>query len=389
MAKIKVLHIMNYLVTGGVERVVINICNGLDPEKFDVSLVVLSNQYNDLLPEVLPHVQVKILPLNYSETVSPGLLLKQYRLLKKILSEIQPDIVHVSLNAVRLLMVSFLCRQVLPKVRFVKTEHSLHHEILPKSLKTGLSLKIERLAFRLNTSYLTAVSPTVNKSNQRLFGKQVKELVVIKNGVDEKKFNAELYTNISKTDFGFSPENIIFMHVGRLDPVKDHLTLLKAWKKVTGNLSESHFLRLLLVGEGPERLNIETFIHDNHLEKSIQLTGTVSNIPEYLAISDVALLTSLSEGLPLVLAEEMLMHLPLIVSDIESNKLLVKPGENGLLFPVGNSDALAESITFLAENPDKRKEMGLHGFQLAQQYYTLPVMLHGYENFYKRIVQTS
>jgi glycosyltransferase involved in cell wall biosynthesis len=386
MAKIKIIYILNGLAAAGVEKVTIDICNHLDKERFEPYIIVLSNKYTDLRSEILPSVWVKILPFAYTGTSNFSTLFRQYKQLKKLFSEINPDIIHVSLYEARLYMAAYATKKQASSLLFVKTEHSRHHALQSTNFRAKIGLFIEKKAFKLNPSCLISVSESVYQISKKLFENETQRMLLIENGIDTKKFNRLIY-NVSKQQFGIPDNAIVFVCTGNLGWIKDHSTLLKAWEiAVRYFLEKPISIRLILIGEGPERSNITSFIEKNHLTNTVILTGNIKNVPEYLAISDVGVLTSISEGLSLALIEKMMMKLPLIVSDIESNRILVNEHENGLLFPVGDECVLAQHIIYMAENQEKRKRMGEKGYEKAVRNFSLDRMIKNYEDFYCEIL---
>jgi glycosyltransferase involved in cell wall biosynthesis len=386
MKKIKIIYILNGLAVAGVEKVTIDICNNLDKELFEPYIVSLSNTYQGLRKTIAPHVSVFVLPFGYKKTGNPVSLYRQYRQLKKLFAELNPDIVQVSLYAARLFMVSCAVKRFSSTVPFVKTEHFVHHQFLPDTFKTKFSLLLEKKAFSQNKSYITTVSRSIYPDMQRLFGGVTKKIAIIENGINPLAYNRESYKR-QRNELGLNGEDIIFVQVARLALIKDHRTLMNAWKKVADYFQcKPLFLKLLLIGEGGERTYIENFMKENQLQDTVVLTGSIDNVAEYLAVSDVGVLSSRGEGLCLALIEKMLMKLPLIVSDIESNRILVENNENGLLFPVGDEDALAKSIIYMVENSKERERMGENGYKKALQHFSLNSMINKYEIFYHEIL---
>jgi glycosyltransferase involved in cell wall biosynthesis len=269
---------------------------------------------------------------------------------------------------------------------FVKTEHFIYHRLLPNTLKTKFSLLLEKKAFSQNKSYITVVSRSIYPDMYRLFDRATKNITIIENGIDPLIYNRKAYKRQRK-ELGFKDEDILFVQVARFALIKDHRTLMNAWGKVTDYFQDKSLsLKLLLIGEGEERAYIENFIEENHLQNTVVLTGSINNVAEYLAVSDVGVLSSRGEGLCLALIEKMLMKLPLIVSDIDSNRILVENNETGLLFPVGEEDTLAHSIIYMIENPDERKRMGENGYKKALDNFSLDSMIKKYESFYHEIL---
>jgi len=147
------------------------------------------------------------------------------------------------------------------------------------------------------------------------------------------------FFNIQPSLHGF---NVVY--VGSLKEKKGITILVDAFADVVKSIPES---RLILVGDGPLRSVVEEKIRNLGLEGKILITGFIPNdqVPEMLEKASVFVLPSYSEGLSNALLQAMAAGLPCIASDIEENREVISNGVNGLLFPVGNSKALAEALT--------------------------------------------
>jgi glycosyltransferase involved in cell wall biosynthesis len=140
--------------------------------------------------------------------------------------------------------------------------------------------------------------------------------------------------------------------VGRLSVQKDFSTLLKAFKLACDKMS----LRLVLLGEGELRQQLETEIDNLGLTAEVYLPGFVDNPYKFLAESDVFVLSSKYEGLPNVLIEAVHLGVPCVSTRCKSGPAeILLDGEGGLLVPVGDSKAMADSILQVLENPQQAK----------------------------------
>jgi len=150
--------------------------------------------------------------------------------------------------------------------------------------------------------------------------------------------------------------NIVY--VGRLSREKGVLTLVEAFAEVVKAIPEA---RLIIVGDGPLRSYIEKLIRELSLENKILITGFIPNsqIPRILKKASVFVLPSYGEGLSNALLQAMAAGLPCIVSDTEENREVIHHGVNGLLFPVGDSRALAEILIQVLKDKYFASKLGL------------------------------
>jgi colanic acid/amylovoran biosynthesis glycosyltransferase len=145
--------------------------------------------------------------------------------------------------------------------------------------------------------------------------------------------------------------------VGRLSPEKGHLGLLEAFAKV---LARAPSAELTLVGDGPERQKIEDAVDRWGLHHHVRLTGTLSERAtlQEIANSDVFVLASFMEGLPVVLMEAMALGLPVVASRVAGIPELVFDRENGLLFSPSNWEQLADKLSALITDSALRRRLG-------------------------------
>lgn len=377
----KITYVVNRLVTGGLEKLTIDICNKLDPAHFEVSLVVLSNDALDLQSLVKPHVGLRIYPHPYRPTISLRELKRIYTFLRQCFEDKPADVVSVTLYGLRLWVAAMAAKQIPGKATLVKTEHLGKHYEPPLRLRGRLNILIERCALKANRSLIIAVSKTILRNQTRFFNNSVQAVELIENGIDVHKFDpARFDRNRLRT---FPEGSIVFMAVGRLDPVKDHRTLLQAWKRVVETFPEKQgMLHLVLVGEGSERNWIERYVDEQGLRNSVSLRGNCPDVPEQLAMADYGVLTSTHEGLPLALIEEMAMGLPVVASDIPGNHELIVKSRAGVLFQPGDVDALAEALCSRITDYSARRIESQRARQFVIDHYSEERMMSEYERFF-------
>lgn len=133
----------------------------------------------------------------------------------------------------------------------------------------------------------------------------------------------------------------VILGVGRLIELKDYPTLIRAFAKVR----EEYPVRLVILGEGEERLHLESLIRELDLEADVDLPGFVDNPFAYMARASVFVLSSLLEGLPNALIQAMAVGTPVVATDCRSGpREILDNGKYGALVPVGDVDRMTQSI---------------------------------------------
>lgn len=212
--------------------------------------------------------------------------------------------------------------------------------------KWRLDIKIARAAFvacisHFCRSQLMLISPP----------EQWDKLHVVRCGVLPERYGR---------DPAAGPGNGRIVFVGRLAAAKGVPVLLDAFRTVRASHPEA---TLTLVGDGPERPAIEARIAALGLSEAVEITGFLSQaeVAGRLARSDVFVLPSFAEGLPVVLMEAMASGLPVVATRIAGVAELVEDGISGLLVPPGDADSLAAGLSALLCDPGRRAAMGRHG----------------------------
>ncbi len=142
---------------------------------------------------------------------------------------------------------------------------------------------------------------------------------------------------------GIAPEEKVILIVGRLSREKDHLTLLRAVEKLPATVR----LRLLIVGDGPQRARIEQETRQLGLTRRVMLTGHQPSAEPYYRIANLAVLSSLSEGSPNALLEAMAAGVPVVATNVGGIPEIVTHQENALLVAPGDVDRMSAAMTRL------------------------------------------
>ena len=165
-------------------------------------------------------------------------------------------------------------------------------------------------------------------------------VIYINNSLDIEKTTAGLLPRASaRSKLKIDPEAFVFGTIGRLVAVKGHIYLLEAFKRIQTTHPSA---KLVIIGGGKLEQEMESYVHEHHLDSSVILTGNVFNAYQYLPAFDVFVLSSLSEGLPLAVLEAMIAKLPVIATDVGAVKDTIT--NKGKLIPSTDTAALASAM---------------------------------------------
>ncbi len=191
------------------------------------------------------------------------------------------------------------------------------------------------------------------------FGVSREKTFLLYNPINMQQIQKELNKNM---ELPTKKQGEIFcISVGRLYPQKNYLTLLKSFLKL-----QDLQIRLFIIGEGEQRIELEKFMSDYHLS-NIALLGYQDNIYSFLEKADIFIHASLYEGFPNVVLEAACLRKPLILSNIMPHKDFFAT-KGALFFNTENADDLATKIRELACNQQKRERLAKEAFSVMQDY---------------------
>ncbi len=211
------------------------------------------------------------------------------------------------------------------------------------------------------------------------------KITVIHNGIDTARFvGIDLGDGQNKVreHLGIDPDAFVVVMVANFRPEKNHPCLLEAINLVK---QKSRDIKVVLLGDGPLRNDIEELSRRLNLEGEIRFEGTVSDVMPYLRAADVGLLVSTHEGLPNALLEYMAAGLPVVASDVGGCGEIVRVGETGFLFANSDYGALADRLFYLMENKTTTSTMGKTAMEKVRNSFSITVMKKKYEKFYRGV----
>jgi glycosyltransferase involved in cell wall biosynthesis len=173
-----------------------------------------------------------------------------------------------------------------------------------------------------------------------------------------------------------------WLAVGRLSPVKDYPTLLRAFAALPGEPA------LQIAGTGPEEQLLRTLAVRLNIQNRTEFLGFRSDVPPLLTAADAFVLSSLWEGLPMSILEASAAGLPIVATDGSGTRQTIQPGATGLIVPVGDATALTKAMArLMAMPPWERLDMGATGRKFVEANFALPVIVDLWERLYSQLLQ--
>jgi N-acetyl-alpha-D-glucosaminyl L-malate synthase BshA len=227
---------------------------------------------------------------------------------------------------------------------------------------------------------VTAVSEYLKVRTEESFSTQ-KEIHVVPNFVDSQKFRPDGAT-VPKTMFCPGSEPLI-IHISNFRPVKNIGTLIKVFHKVRTETPA----RLVLIGDGPERVPAEKLCARLGIQQDVMFLGNQECIEGILPLADVLLLPSEQESFGLVCLEAMSCSVPVVATRAGGVREVVEHGSTGFLHDPLDVEAMAGSVLDLLHDSDKRQSMGKMGRQVAQERFAVSDVVRKYVRLYENMLR--
>ncbi len=340
----RVLHLIDHLGLGGSQSVLLDL---LEIRSMDVVPSVWALRARTLAAtrDRLAAAGVRPRDLNLSPRNPLGLLQ-----LRRGLAREQPDVLHTRLDFSNLFGPPAALSLGRSRPRIVVTVENdpyQHYHAIPRAGLRLLSSRVDALVI-VSESLREAVGPLIRGARR---------VDVISPGVDRDRFRRQRADPVEVRRLRGGASRVIGS-VGRLAEQKGHEILLAATKLL---LESDRSTRVLLVGEGPRRADLERLAGSLGVKDAVHFVGYRKDVATAYAAMDVFVLPSWHEGFAIVCAEAMAMGVPVVATRVVGTVDAVKDGVSGVLVPPGEATALARAILRLMSNPAMRAEMGRKG----------------------------
>lgn len=362
--KIKILHLVLSLNVGGAEKVVTSLVEK-DREKFDQSVCCLDTV--GVLGKQIANKGVRVITVPRR----PG---KDWRLIFKLVNLFRKerfDIIHTHGESPWFYGALACFFTAINRPKCIVTVHGYGGG--DRTMLTDYRLW-RYLA--IITNKIVLVAEYLEKellSN----GFSQSKLITIMNGVNfcknitEIKYDNNLNNNQSN--------EFIVGIVARLSKIKNHTILIEAMSVLK---EKGLNIKLIIVGSGPEMLNIKGKVASLELDEDVTFEGEKIDPSPFYEKFNVFVLPSLSEGIPMTILEAMSLGVPVIASDVGGNAEIIKHGTNGLLFASGDVDGLVKCLMRIVDSPDEKDSMRKNALAFVRENFSYEKMFKRYSELY-------
>jgi sugar transferase (PEP-CTERM/EpsH1 system associated) len=357
----RVAHVLHSFGVGGMEKGIATVVRHASPGVEHVVLcLAAAGESCRLLPE-----GTEVVALGKP----PGNSLRFVLRLRKALRALRPDVVHTrnwggvdGIVAARLGGLRTVCHG----------EHGWDMDD-PEGA-SGRRIRVRRLLSRW-VREITCVSAHMREWLERTVRVRA-PVTQIYNGVDTQAFAPLGDGAATRARLGVDPHAFVVGTVGRLDPIKDHPSLLAAFARVR---ADEPGAVLLVVGDGPERERLAAAAGPG-----VRLLGSRTDVPALLRALDVFVLCSHNEGISNTLLEAMATGLPIVATRVGGNPELVRDGESGTLVPPAAPDALAAAMLRYRRDAALASAHGADARRDVVDRFGVAAMVRAYEAVWRR-----
>ena len=371
--KIKILHIQQSVSYGGVERRRLSMAKHLNKDIFEQKLVCTDARGPIL--ERLNDEGVEVITIGKYSSIFD---FKKYLAVQRIIDAYKPDIIHGAVfEGVTMAAVNGWLKKV-PIVIIEETSFPIY-----RNWKANLLMKI----FAKISNKVIGVSPAVTE--EYLKGKlklSKKKVTLINNGVALPREISKIKLQEAKKKWGVEEVDFVIGSVGRMldDSNKRYSDLIKAFARFSKDKMQA---KLILVGDGPERVKYEQIANEFGISKQVIFAGYQGDVSLFYQMMDVFALVSMHESFGLVLTEAMLNKLPVVATRVGGMKYIVEDDVTGFLVEPKNVASITEKLEKIYHNPELAGQMGKNGRKKALENYTEQQYVKRIEELYLSLVE--
>lgn len=355
MARLKVLSVITHFAVGGATETVLTNCRLADPERFETAILSgrTAHDEEDLVSSARNMgVQVHILD-SLQRAMRPDRDYRAYHDLVRWFHENHWDVVHTNGSKA-----GILGRLAAAKAGVPAIVHTVfgwgHHDHMSRATRQTI-VALERRAARVTDRLITVSHANRAKGLADNIGTP-DQYSVIYNAIDVPRFRDVPVTRREmRAKLGIAPDAPVVGTVSRLAPQKAPMDFLTVAELVRKSIPEVKFV---FVGGGPMQPEFDAAVRARKLDDTILFLGYRNDVPELLRAFDVFLLTSLWEGLPLVIPQASCAAIPSVATAVDGTPEVVVDNETGFLASPHDCAAMAERVIQLLHDQELRERLG-------------------------------
>lgn len=369
--RLRILHLTASLYTGGAERLILGLADTINRDEFDIHLCAIGRFGEDTLLHEFQELDLPIYFIPNRRFYDPRIPIALIRYVRK--HEI--DLIHTHL------LYGDILGRLVGQLLGVPVLSTLQNDPTDAQQARLDKRQLSWLTARFAATHLVAVSKQIRRRFVREWNVAESRISTIYNAVQMEPFLA-IPAPTAQPRTG---QPLTITTIGRLEPQKGQHLLLQAARQVIDALGTEQPLRFLFVGQGPLGAQLQAQTTELGLDNAVTFTGLRRDIPAILAQSDIFVLPSLWEGLPLSAIEAMAAARPVLLTDVGGNQELLTSGDEGLLVAPDDVNALTEALLALITDLPLRRQLGERARAHVRQHFHINIIARQYEALYRSL----
>lgn len=370
---VKILHLTYHMGIGGTEQVIYQLVKNADVDLFDNTIVCLEGEIGPI-GQQLQQSGTRFHVLDRE----PGFDTSLIKSVRELIKLENIDVVH--------------CHQYTPYVygvlaalftraKVVFTEHGRFHPD-----RYSWKRRLVNPLLGLTTSSIVAISAATKDALAEYEWFKRRSIQVIYNGIEAKTQNIKATKVSQSNEFNLSDQHLVFGTITRFDTIKNLPMMVKAFATVYNQHPNA---RLLLVGDGDQKPDIEQLVDELNLTQAVVFTGFQTDTRKFMSMIDVYILSSFSEGTSMTLLEAMSFATCCVVTAVGGNIELIQNDINGIVVESDNTPQLSEALLRLVNDTGSRHRLGEEAKKTFEEKFALNHMIQSYQEVYLKITSKA
>ena len=359
LRKQNILFLTRTMNLGGTENVILQLCEVL---KSEVNNIVVCS-CGGINEKKLQEMNIEHIKINYIENKNPINIIRNIKIIKKIIKEKNITIIHS------------------------------HHRMAAMYANIVSNKKIIKIANAHNTFWDKKVLTKLSYANTQIIavGEQVKKNLVDFYKIPKKRVNV-IYNAVKPFDGNIIIDNelkeakrngyTIVSNIGRLSEQKGMEYFIEAAEVINKNNQK---IKYYIIGSGEKEKDLKQMVQKKKLEDYIKFMGFRADVQNIMSQSDLIVLSSLWEGLPLTPIEAFSVGKTIVATSVDGTVEIVKNKENGLLVKPRDVNELSSAICELVENESEKKKFEENAIKTYKEKFSFEIFRENYIKFYKNI----
>lgn len=374
----KVVHIITMLELGGAQQNTLYTVQNLDRARWEPILISGPGGTLDEEAKTEGSAPVYFVP-TLVRNIHPILDAAAFFHILYLLIRLRPEIVHTHSSKAGILGRFAAALAGVPVI--LHTFHGFGFHDFQHPFLKSIFVFLESLAARISTRLIVVSSENTQKGLAHGVGKP-SQYRVVHSGIAIAKFSeARVDREQKKIELGIPVKNRVVAMVACLKPQKAPLDFIGIARRLAPEFEDVSFL---LIGDGELRNKIEYNIREYRLGGKIKLPGWRRDMPQIYPIVDILVLTSLWEGLPRAFPEAMAAAVPIVATNVDGAREIIRDGVNGYLAGPRDVEALARRVRELLRDPALAHRMGQAGREALGKDFDIDVMVQKLDDLYQK-----